>query len=267
MSGSETRTARATAPPDLGVAGRTVLVTGAARGLGRAMAEGLAAGGAAVVLVDRDDPGIRSLAESLSAEGRQALAVAGDVTDAALAAMAVRRAVERFGRLDGLVNNAGINQVAPSEQADLAIWRRVLDVNLFGSFVMCQAAARQMLAQGQGSIVNIASIHGHVGPALHPASAYAASKAGLLGLTRALAAEWGRHGIRVNAVSPGFIRTEMTRTRLDDPDYRAGILARSPIREIGEPGDLLGAVFYLLSNASRMVTGQSIGVDAGWLAI
>ena len=267
MSGSEPRAARATAPPDLGVAGRTVLVTGAARGLGRAMAEGLAAGGAAVVLVDRDDPGIRSLAEGLSAEGRQALAVAGDVTDAALAAMAVRRAVERFGRLDGLVNNAGINQVAPSAEADLATWRRVLEVNLFGSFVMCQAAARHMLAQGRGSIVNIASIHGHVGPALHPASAYAASKAGLVGLTRALAAEWGRHGVRVNAVSPGSIRTEMTRTRLNDPDYRAAVLARSPIQAIGEPRDLLGAVYYLLSDASRMVTGQSIVVDAGWLAV
>ena len=160
-----------------------------------------------------------------------------------------------------------MNRIGASEDIDPQAWLQVVRVNLFGAFVMSRQVGRHMLAAGSGSIVNMASIHAHAGPALHPASAYSASKSGLLGLTRALAAEWGPRGVRVNAISPGFIRTEMTRARLDDPDYAAAIRARSPLRTVGEPCDLTGALVYLLSDMSRMVTGQSIPVDAGWLAI
>jgi gluconate 5-dehydrogenase len=254
-------------PAALGIAGRVVLVTGGARGLGRAFAEGLGAGGAKIVLLDMDAAGAEATAGELESLGVEALGVPCEVTDRDSAAAAVARAVEAHGRIDGLINNAGINQVAPSLEADVEEWRRVLLVNLFGAFLMSQIVGRVMVAQRSGSIINIASIHAHVAPALHAASAYAASKAGLLGLTRALAAEWGGHGVRVNAIAPGFVFTDMTQRRLSDPAYLKRVLERSPLQQVLEPEDLVGAVYYLLSDASRLVTGQSIGIDAGWLAV
>lgn len=249
------------------LSGKVVVVTGAARGLGQALSADLGRFGASLVLLDREEDAVRRVAEALGDGRTEAIGIACDVTDPAAAAGAVDEAVRTFGRIDGLVNNAGVNRIGASESIDPGEWEQVIRVNLFGAFVMSQQVGRRMLEAETGSIVNMTSIHAHVGPALHPASAYSASKSGLLGLTRALAAEWGPRGVRVNAVSPGFIRTEMTRARLDDPAYAAGILERSPLRRVGEPRDLTGALVYLLSDLSRMVTGQAIAVDAGWLAI
>jgi NAD(P)-dependent dehydrogenase (short-subunit alcohol dehydrogenase family) len=254
-------------PTALGIAGRVVVVTGAARGLGRAFAQGLAAGGARIVLLDVDGEGVDTAADELTRHGVEALGLHCDVAERESVDVAVARAVEAFGCIDGLVNNAGINQIAPSLEADPEEWRRVLTVNLFGAFLMSQSVGRVMTRQRSGSIVNIASIHAHVAPALHAASAYAASKTGLLGLTRALAVEWGDFGVRVNAIAPGFVLTDMTQRRLSDRAYLERILERSPLRQVVVPDDLIGAAYYLLSDAARMVTGQSLGVDVGWLAV
>lgn len=256
-----------TGRPHLSVRDKVILVTGAARGLGFAFAESLAAEGAKVALADLKAENVLAAAAAISACQGHAIGLACDVVDPVSAEKAVQETVGAFGRIDGLVNNAGVNQVAASEEADLSGWLRVIEVNLVGAYVMSRSVGPAMIANGNGSIVNIASIHAHVAPAFHPASAYATSKAGLLGLTRALAVEWGKHSIRVNALAPGFVRTEMTRGRLDEPDYRARVLERTPLRAIIEPTDLTGAVHYLLSDASRLVTGQSLAVDGGWLAL
>ena len=253
--------------PDFSVRGKVVLITGAAGGLGSAFAASLAAEGAKVVAVDIDRVGVTSAADTINRGGGQAIGIGCDITNPADVIRVVDHAISSFGRLDALVNNAGINQVASAIEADFEGWCRVIQINLVGPFLMSRTVAPHMIAQGSGSVVNITSIHASVAPAFHPASAYASSKAGLLGLTRALAVEWGRHSVRVNALAPGFARTEMTRGRLDDPDYVARIIDRSPIPNIVEIADLLGALHYLVSDASRMVTGQTLGIDGGWLAV
>jgi NAD(P)-dependent dehydrogenase (short-subunit alcohol dehydrogenase family) len=254
-------------PTALGIAGRVVVITGAARGLGRAFAEGLGTGGAKTVLLDLDGEGVQGTTGALRRQGIEALGVQCDVAERESVDVAVARTVEAFGRIDGLINNAGINQITPSLEAEPEEWRHVLTVNLYGAFLMSQSVGRVMTQQRSGSIVNIASIHAHVAPALHAASAYAASKTGLLGLTRALAVEWGSLGVRVNAIAPGFVLTDMTQRRLLDSAYLQRVLERSPLGQVVEPDHLIGAAYYLLSDASRMVTGQSIAIDAGWLAV
>ena len=253
--------------PDFSVRDKVVIVSGAARGLGLVFAGSLAREGAKVVLLDTSLDTAEAAANTIIEHGGQAFAAECDVTDQNQAERAVDLAISRFGAIDGLVNNAGINQVGPAESVDVDVWRKVIDVNLVGAYLMSRSAAPGMISRQRGSIVNIASIHASVAPAFHCASAYATSKAGVLGLTRALAVEWGKYSIRVNALAPGFVRTEMTRERLDDRAYLARIMDRSPIPRTIESVDLIGALHYLIADASRMVTGQALGVDGGWLAV
>ncbi|WP_341718475.1 3-oxoacyl-ACP reductase family protein [Micromonospora sp. FIMYZ51] len=241
-----------TAPSSL--AGRVYVVTGGTRGIGAAIAQGLLDVGARVCVLARDpDPG----------DGEQTLGVPVDLAEPATVAAAFDRVVAAWGRIDGLVNNAGISKVGPTLEYDLADFARILDVNVTGLFACSQAAARVMAKQGGGSIVSIASMTSFTGQPQR--AAYIASKSAVLGLTRALANDWGPLGIRVNAVAPGYIRTDLTGDLIErgvlDVD---AIAARAPLGRFGQPADVVGAVLFLLSDQAGYTTGQAIVVDGGW---
>jgi NAD(P)-dependent dehydrogenase (short-subunit alcohol dehydrogenase family) len=240
------------------------VVTGAAQGIGRRVAEVLAGEGYALALTDLREPAAALAA--VRGRGVEALGVAGDVAaDADVATMA-EAVQERFGRVDVLVNNAGVSLLAAAEETTPAQWRRVLEVNLTGPFLLCQAFGRTMLRAGAGSIVNVASIAGLRGVA--DRAAYNASKHGLVGLTRTLAAEWGGRGVRVNAVCPGWVKTEM-----DAADQATGaysdddIVGQVPMGRFAAPGDVAAAVAFLADPArSGFINGVALAVDGGWTA-
>jgi NAD(P)-dependent dehydrogenase (short-subunit alcohol dehydrogenase family) len=249
------------------VSGRVCLVTGAGRGIGRDLALALGDARAHVAVADVDRAGAADTAKAIAARGGRALGVTMDVTRAESVAAAMTE-VEAFGegRLDVLVNNAGVNVLKPTDAVTAEEWNRVFAVNVTGVFLCSQHAARVMRGHDGGRIINIASIFGLVGPVLHAATPYAASKGAVVSLTRALAIEWARDGIRVNAIAPTYVRTDMTRARVEDPDHRSLMLERTPLRRILEPDDLVGALLFLASPASEFVTGHVLAVDAGWLA-
>lgn len=240
------------------------LVTGAARGLGRAIACGLAEAGADVFLVDRL-PADDTQAE-ISRLGRRAEALALDLQG--LTEDAARGVVEHcatsMGRLDVLVNNAGIMRRAPALEFSQQDWEAVLNINLSAAFLLSQAAARHFIAAGTGGkIINIASMLSFQGGQSVPA--YTAAKSGIAGLTRALANEWAAHGINVNAIAPGYMTTEITRALREDPQRYEAMLARIPAGRWGQPEDLKGAAVFLASDAAGYVHGAILPVDGGWL--
>jgi 3-oxoacyl-[acyl-carrier protein] reductase len=246
--------------------GRVAVVTGAGRGLGAAMAEELAARRALVVVVDRDGQAASEAAERLRADGAvEATAIAADVADPDQVAALFDGVAAEHGGVDVLVNNAGVGAVAPSEELSFDVWSRTLAVNLTGTFLCAQAAARHMLPAGRGVIVNIASVFGAVGMPMR--AAYAASKHGVVGLTKVLGAEWASRGIRVIAVDPAYVRTA-----LDDADQRAGgytaddIARRTPMGRYAEPSEVAKVVAFLASDEAAFVTGSEVAVDGGWLA-
>ena len=249
------------------VRGLRCLITGGGRGIGRTIALAFADAGAHVVPGDIDGPAAQAVAEEIVTRGGTALGLTLDVTAPQSVADAVAKA-EGFGggRIDVLINNAGINVLKPSDAITPDEWTRVLAVNLTGVFLCSQAVARVMRRLGGGRIINIASIFGLVGPVLHAATPYATTKGGVISMTRALAVEWARDGIRVTAIAPTYVRTEMTRARVDDPDHRARVLERTPLQRVLEPEDLVGALLFLASRASEYVTGHVLAIDAGWLA-
>lgn len=249
------------------LSGKTAIVTGAGRGIGQAIAVALAQAGGEVVACDVDGATVEATAEAIRSKGGKALDLRVDVTDELSVAALMERAFAWSGRIDVLVNNAGATVQKEAVVLTLAEWNRVLAVNLTGAFLCCRSAAPVMMRGGGGSIVNLSSINGQVAPAFHPSSAYTAAKAGILGLTRALAVEWGRDAIRVNAVCPTYVRTEMTAARLADPQYLANIEARTPLGRVAEPEDIAAAVLYLASAASGMVTGHALSVDGGWVIV
>ena len=244
------------------LSGRVALVTGASGGLGAHFAGVLAEAGAAVAVAARRLDACRAVAEAIAARGGDALALTLDVAEAASVRAAVAAATARWGRLDILVNNAGIAAAAPALDLAEAAWDAVLDTNLKGAFLTAQAAAAAMRAGGGGSIVNVASILGT--RVAGGVAAYAASKAGLLQLTRALALEWARHGVRVNALCPGYVETEINRGFFASA-AGAAMLKRVPQRRLGRPEDLDGPLLLLCSDASRYMTGAEIAVDGGHL--
>lgn len=244
---------------DLG--GRVAIVTGASSGLGVAFARGLAAAGAHVVLGARRVDRLEELRAELGSTGPRALAVATDVTDPEACTALVRAAMDGFGRVDLLVNNAGVSSAVPATRERPDDFRRVVDVNLHGSYWMAQACGRVMLPGA--CIVNVGSVLGQTTAGL-PQAAYAASKAAIIGLTRDLAQQWsGRKGIRVNAIAPGFFATEMTDEY--QPGYLAAVLARVPAGRVGETDEVVSVLLFLASDASSYVTGVVLPVDGGLL--
>jgi NAD(P)-dependent dehydrogenase (short-subunit alcohol dehydrogenase family) len=245
-----------------GLDGRVAIVTGTSSGLGVGLARTLAEAGAAVVLAARRSERIEKLAAELTGAGYRAVAVATDITDEDDCRRVVDAATGEFGRLDVLVNNAGIGAIVPAHKQSAAEFREILAVNVAGTHWMSLAAANAMTAGG--AIVNISSVLA-LSTAGSPQAAYAASKAAILALTRDLAQEWtGRRGIRVNAIVPGFIATEMTSDHVEAGHFDA-MLARIPSGRLGQPDDLAGALVYLASDASAYVTGQMIVVDGGFV--
>ncbi len=243
---------------------RTVLVTGAARGIGRSICLELAERGYTIAANDLQAP--EETLDSLRDAGAKAISIPGDVSDEDSVRDMVAAVMSEFGQIDVLVNNAGISTIVPAEEITLADWNRTLAVNLTGPFLLCREFGKVMLEQGSGSIVNISSVAGLLG--VGDRAAYNASKHGLVGMTRTLAAEWGGRGVRVNAVCPGWVKTEM-----DDEDQGAGgytdadIEGRVPMRRFATPEDIARAVAFLAdSEQSGFVNGHTLSVDGGWFA-
>jgi NAD(P)-dependent dehydrogenase (short-subunit alcohol dehydrogenase family) len=255
-------------PSDLSIfdlSGKKALVTGASRGIGRAIAEGLARAGADVAVAARPSADLDEAAMAITKLGRRSVAVPLDVSQADDCARAVATTVKELGGLDILVNNAGTEQVSPSLDVTEAIWDKILDTNLKGAFFCAQAAARAMQAAGNaGAIINICSLTSEVG--IPTAVPYGSSKSGLLGMTRALAVEWASLGIRVNGIAPGYFRTALTDKFFESEEWQKRMLAGIPIGRFGRLDDLVGAAIFLASPASGYITGHCLAVDGGYLA-
>jgi 2-deoxy-D-gluconate 3-dehydrogenase len=245
--------------------GRVAIVTGASRGLGRAMAVALAEAGADVAVAARARPDLEETARLVTAAGRRAIVVETDVTAYPQVEALVRRSIAELGGLHVVVNNSGIARVAPVAQMSPEDFRATLEVNLVGVFNGCRAAAAHLLAQKAGKIINISSVLGQVGLAGY--SAYAASKSGVMGFTRALAAEWARHGIQVNALAPGWFVTEMNAAAFADEGTRDRLLRDVPLRRTGRLDEIGPLVVYLASAASDFMTGQTLFLDGGQSAV
>ena len=243
---------------------RVAVVTGAAQGIGRRTAELLGSRGYALALIDLRDPA--GTVQAIAAAGDMAMSRTGDVADEAVVQEFAAGVLARFGRADVLVNNAGISLISPAELTPAAAFRKVLEVNLVGPFLLSKAFGARMLEAGSGSIVNVASIAGLAGIA--DRAAYNASKHGLIGLTRTLAAEWGARGIRVNAVCPGWVKTEMDEADQAGGSYSdADIVGRVPMARFATSGDIARAIAFLADqNESGFVNGHALVVDGGWTA-
>jgi len=244
--------------------GKVALVVGGTKGLGQAMALGLAAAGADVCVVGRGPAGLVETANAISGLGRKGISYAADVTDENRVKEMVAFLLETYGRIDILVNSQGIVHLEPSEELSLDAWQRVIDVNLKSLVHTCKYVGQVMLRQGKGKIINISSVRGFQGRSGD--LAYAPSKGAVNQLTRSLAIEWGSRGINVNGIAPTFTRTAMAAPTLDDPEKRAWVLGRIPMNRVGELEDLFGPVVFLASAASDFVNGHVLPVDGGWLA-
>ncbi len=255
--------------PDFRLDGKVALVTGASQGIGRALAEGLAAYGADVAITELPERWADARAASAdiaNAAGRRCEAFPLDVRRIDAIEALVNQLVERFGRVDILVNNAGVQVAKPAVEVTEHDWDAVVDVDLKGVFFCARAVGRRMIEQRiAGSVINIASQNGLIG--YFNRAAYCSAKAGVINLTRVLALEWAPHGIRVNAVAPTFIRTPMAEQTLRDEAFRKDILARIPLGRIGEPEDVVGCVVFLASPAAALVTGHTLVVDGGWTIV
>jgi gluconate 5-dehydrogenase len=241
---------------------RVAIVTGGSRGLGQEMAEGLAEAGASLMLCARRDEWLTPTVDAFRARGFMVEGMLCDVSKAADVQAVVDKTVSRFGKVDVLINNAGVTWAAEPEVLPLDKWQKVVDINLTGAFLFAQAAGRDMLKREWGRIINVASIAGmHAsvnGPHYAP---YAATKAGLIGLTKELAVSWARKGIRVNAIAPGFFHSRLADGAIAMNE--AAIKASSPIPRVGDAGELKGVAVFLAADASNYITGQTIVVDGG----
>ena len=242
--------------------GRTAIVTGASSGLGARFAQVLAGAGASVVVAARRADRIDAVAKELGG-----VAVPCDVVDGDDRERLVATTLERFGRIDVLVNNAGVGTPQAAESETPERFADVVDVNLTAAFAMSQLVGRIMLDEGRGSIVNVVSILGLISAGQIPFPSYSASKGGLIALTRELAGQWSRRGVRVNALAPGWFETEMTADMFADERSMAWVRRKAPMGRPGQPHELDGALLFLASDASSYVTGQVLAVDGGWTAV
>ena len=244
--------------------GQVAVVTGGAGGLGAAIARGLAGAGAAVAVADVDAGRAKSIADQIAAGGGRALPLEVDVVSADSVRRMAADVESRLGPVDVLVNSAGITHRAPAVDFPESEWHRVIGVNLTGVYLPCQIVGRGMVARRRGRIINIASIAGEIG--LTGTVAYAASKGGVVMLTRALAVEWAPHNVRVNAIAPSWFESNIGDIIHREPGYADRSMRRVPFGRMGKPDELIGAALYLASEASSMVTGHVLAVDGGTLA-
>lgn len=243
--------------------GRAALVTGGNRGIGRAIAQALAEAGASVAVTSRDEARAKAAAAEIAeSTGCNCLGLALDVRDGEAVAAVIGRVIADLGALDILVNNAGINIRESITDLKDESWQEVIETNLAGAMRCSRIAARHMTEQGWGRIINIGSILSFVG--IPQRTAYASSKAGLLGMTRAMALDLAPHGVTVNALCPGVFKTEINRPILNDPDYLKEFLKQIPLGAMGDPAQLMGAAVFLASEAGSYVTGAALLVDGGW---
>ncbi|WP_270165907.1 2-dehydro-3-deoxy-D-gluconate 5-dehydrogenase KduD [Paenibacillus sp. SYP-B4298] len=242
--------------------GKIAVVTGAGRGLGKAVALGLAEAGADIVLVTNSTPA-SDVQREVEALGRRALTVQANVSDQAQLPTIIEKTLEHFGRIDILVNNAGIIRRTPAADHSFEDWKDVLDINLNAVFTLCQLAGREMIRQGSGKIINIASMLSFQGGINVPG--YTASKHAVAGLTKALANEWASKGVQVNAIAPGYMSTDNTEALRDDPVRSRQILERIPAARWGELQDMKGPAVFLASAAGDYMNGHVLCVDGGWM--
>ncbi|GAC1448472.1 MAG: SDR family NAD(P)-dependent oxidoreductase [Isosphaeraceae bacterium] len=247
--------------------GRVALVTGAARGLGRAIALGLARQGAVVAVLDVDEAGGAETASTIVSLGQRAGAWACDVGDERQVQAVVKAVREAFGPIDVLVNNAGITRRIALFDWKPEDWEALIRINQIGTFLMAREVGREMVARGRGSIVNISALGGGIVGLGRGNALYCATKGAVVALTRDLAAEWARSGVRVNCVAPGWFKTDMNAPLLKHPDLVGRILDRVPLGRLGEPEDVVGPVVFLASDASAMITGHVLPVDGGTASI
>jgi NAD(P)-dependent dehydrogenase (short-subunit alcohol dehydrogenase family) len=243
---------------------RVAVITGAAQGIGRRAAEVLGERGYRLALIDLREP--VATVESIQARGVEVLSHTGDITRDEIIAEFASQVFARYGRVDVLVNNAGISLICPAEETSVADYRRVMEVNLVAPFLLARTFGKKMLGAGRGAIVNVASVAGLV--AVSDRAAYNASKHGLIGLTRTLAAEWGGRGVRVNAVCPGWVKTEMDAADQAGGSYSdADITGRIPMARFATPDDVARAIAFLADeNESSFINGHCLSVDGGWAA-
>jgi NAD(P)-dependent dehydrogenase (short-subunit alcohol dehydrogenase family) len=248
--------------PNFSLDGKVAVITGASRGIGRAVAAALAQSGAAVALLGRDELALAATSDALVGAGCSAQYFCADVSDVPSIEMAFERVMQTLGHIDILINNAGVEQVCASLDVTEALWDRIVGTNLKGAFFAAQAAGRRM--PSGGSIINMCSLTSEVGVA--GAAPYGASKSGLAGLTRALATEWAARGIRVNGIGPGYFRTALTESFYRDEQWQHTMLPKIPLQRFGALDDLGGAAVFLCSDAAAYITGQVLYVDGGYLA-
>jgi gluconate 5-dehydrogenase len=245
--------------------GRRALITGSGRGIGLALARGLAGAGASIVINDRNEQKAADIAARLRDEGIDARFAVFDVTDREQVIAAIDRVEQDIGAIDILVNNAGIQRRAPLETFDTHDWNDLLRVNLDGVFQVSQAVARHMLARGRGKIINIGSVQSELArPGIAP---YAATKGAVRMLTKGMCAEWARHGIQANAIAPGYFETDLNRALVDDPAFSDWLCKRTPAGRWGRVEELCGAAVFLASPAADFVNGQTLFVDGGLTSV
>ena len=244
--------------------GKNALITGGGRGLGRAMAEALAGAGADVAITGRNRDPLHATAETLAERtGRKVIPITADVTDGSQVESMTEQAIGGLGGLD-ILNNAGINIRQPTLEQSEDNFRKILDTNLVGAFLVAQAVGKHLVAQKRGSVINVASMLGMVGLAQRPG--YTSSKGGLIQLTRTMALEWAPAGVRANALCPGPFETEINTPVLSDPEANRFFLDRIPLGRWGKPDELAGAIIFMASDASSFMTGATLTVDGGWTA-
>ena len=245
--------------------GRNAVVTGASRGIGRSIALGYARAGANLALIGRDSGRLTPVVEEIAAFGRRATPIVADVSVASDVARLATEAERALGPIDVLVNNAGGSPIyRRAEATSEEDWELVLGLNLDGTFRCCREFGRQMIARRSGRIINVVSIGARVG--LPRLAAYCAAKAGVEGLTRALAVEWAPYGVLVNALGPAFVETDLTRGLRENERIRAGLLAQTPLGRFAQPDEIVGTAIFLASPAASYLTGQTMYVDGGWTA-
>jgi NAD(P)-dependent dehydrogenase (short-subunit alcohol dehydrogenase family) len=241
--------------------GKVAIVTGSSRGIGRAIAEGLAGAGAAVVVNGRSPESVKPVVDTVP----NSLGVVADVSKAADVHELIQKTVDKFGRIDILINNAGISPYfKPAETMKEADWDEIIAVNLKSVFLCCEAVARVMIPQKSGRIINISSIGGQV--ALPRLLAYCAAKGAVDQITRVLAVEWAPHHILVNSISPGWVESDLTKGLKENPTRREALTRQIPLGRLGKPDEIVGAAIYLCSDAASYVTGATLSIDGGWLA-